>query len=62
MTSDSEEDGVDLFKEPDDYYQPEKTATFASHELLTGKELKIRLVGHNPLWVSDEAIEPHKGA
>ncbi|KAF2652793.1 hypothetical protein K491DRAFT_695318 [Lophiostoma macrostomum CBS 122681] len=50
MTSDSEEDGVDLFQEPHDYYQPEKTATFACHELLTGTELKIRLVGHNPLW------------
>ncbi|KAF2015002.1 hypothetical protein BU24DRAFT_423922 [Aaosphaeria arxii CBS 175.79] len=50
MASDSGDEGVDLFKEPDDYYQPEKEATFASHQLLSGKDLNIRLVGHNPLW------------
>jgi nicotinamide N-methyltransferase len=51
MASDSEEGGLDLFQEPSDFYAPEKEATFASHSLLSGKELNIRLVGHNPLWV-----------
>ncbi|KAF2122961.1 putative methyltransferase-domain-containing protein [Lophiotrema nucula] len=50
MTSDSEDGDLGLFQEPADFYQPEKEATFASHELLSGKELRVRLVGHNPLW------------
>ncbi|XP_014562283.1 hypothetical protein COCVIDRAFT_21880 [Bipolaris victoriae FI3] len=50
MTSDAEDEGLDLFQEPADYYQPEKQATFASHKLLSGKDLTVRLVGHNPLW------------
>ncbi|EMD58918.1 hypothetical protein GGP41_000572 [Bipolaris sorokiniana] len=50
MSSDAEDEGLDLFQEPADYYQPEKQATFASHKLLSGKDLTIRLVGHNPLW------------
>jgi hypothetical protein len=51
MSSDAEEEGLDLFQEPTDFYEPEKQATFASHQLLSGKELTVRLVGHNPLWV-----------
>jgi len=51
MAQDAEDVGLDLFQEPDDFYPPEKEATFASHTLLSGKELTIRLVGHNPLWV-----------
>lgn len=51
MSSDAEDEGLDLFQEPADYYQPEKQATFASHKLLSGKDLTVRLVGHNPLWV-----------
>jgi nicotinamide N-methyltransferase len=46
------EDTIDLFQEPAEYYKPEPEATFASHTLLSGKQLKLRLVGHNPLWVS----------
>ncbi|KAI9844680.1 MAG: nicotinamide n-methyltransferase [Sclerophora amabilis] len=42
--------GSDIFIEPKDYYKPEKDATFASHTLLSGNELTLRLVGHNPLW------------
>lgn len=54
MDSDNEDGGgVDLFAEPQDFYKPEAEATFASHTLLDGRELKVRLVGHNPLWVSD---------
>lgn len=51
MASELEGGEVDIFQEPSDFYQPEKEATFSSHHLLSGKELKIRLVGHNPLWV-----------
>jgi hypothetical protein len=51
MADDADDLGIDLFQEPDGFYQPEKEASFASHTLLSGKELSIRLVGHNPLWV-----------
>ena len=50
MSSDSE-DGLDLFQEPEGYFEPEKQPTFVSHKLLDGRELNLRLVGHNPLWV-----------
>lgn len=53
MPSDDEgsEGGLDLFQEPEGYYPPEKQPTFATHKLLSGDELKVRLVGFNPLWV-----------
>jgi hypothetical protein len=51
MASDDEDGGLDLFQEPADFYEPEKEATFATHQLLSGKEFTVRLVGHNPLWV-----------
>ncbi|KAF1849397.1 uncharacterized protein K460DRAFT_376042 [Cucurbitaria berberidis CBS 394.84] len=50
MASEADEESLDLFQEPDDFYEPEKQATFASHQLLSGQELQVRLVGHNPLW------------
>jgi hypothetical protein len=52
MSSDAGDEGIDLFQEPADFYEPEKQATFASHHLVSGEELTVRLVGHNPLWVS----------
>lgn len=54
IMSDSGDDGggINLFADPDGYYPPEKEATFAQHTLLSGKPLSIRLVAHNPLWVS----------
>jgi hypothetical protein len=51
MSSDADEEGLGLFQEPADFYEPEKQATFASHQLLSGQDLTVRLVGHNPLWV-----------
>ncbi|KAL8692566.1 MAG: hypothetical protein Q9218_002435 [Villophora microphyllina] len=52
--SSQEEDGalIDsaIFLEPSDYYPPPKPATFESRTLPTGETLKLRLVGHNPLW------------
>jgi nicotinamide N-methyltransferase len=52
MSSEVDEESIDLFQEPADFYEPEKEASFASHQLLSGQELTVRLVGHNPLWVS----------
>ena len=53
MTSDNDDVSVlaDMFAEPQGYYQPESSATFAEHVLQDGRVLKMRLVGHNPLWV-----------
>ncbi|TKX18185.1 hypothetical protein C1H76_9658 [Elsinoe australis] len=48
--SDSDEDGLGLFQDPDGFYEAEKPATYVSHQLLDGRTLKLRLVGHNPLW------------
>lgn len=54
MSSDNEGEGagLDLFQEPEGYFQPEKPPTYATHKLESGEELKVRLVGFNPLWVS----------
>jgi len=51
MSDTDEEVDTDLFQEPDDFFKPAPEPTFATHTLLSGKELKLRLVGHNPLWV-----------
>lgn len=48
--SDSEGDG-DLFREPEDYYQPEKQPTVVQHRTISGQNLKLRLIGSSPLWV-----------
>ena len=61
MASESDDEGIDIFQEPADYYPPEKEATFASHRLLSGKELTVRLVGHNPLWVRP-SLSPRFGS
>lgn len=47
--SDSEGE-LGIFAEPEGYYQPEKEPTFAKHEMQDGRELNLRMVGHNPLW------------
>jgi len=49
----SEDEGLGdatLFQEPSDYYPPEKQATFTTYTTSSGKALKLRLVGHSPLW------------
>ncbi|MCJ1366826.1 hypothetical protein MMC16_005956 [Acarospora aff. strigata] len=50
--SEEDEESLDakLFKEPEGYYKPETPETYAEHTLLSGEALKLRLVGHNPLW------------
>jgi nicotinamide N-methyltransferase len=40
----------DLFNEPQDFYPPSPKPTTEKHNLLSGRELSLRLVGHNPLW------------
>ncbi|KAI9835035.1 MAG: hypothetical protein M1819_002587 [Sarea resinae] len=42
--------GVRFFQEPEGYFEPAKPATFAEHQLISGKVVTVRLVGHNPLW------------
>jgi len=50
--SHSDDEGeLGLFDVPEGYYQPEKEPTFAKHEMQDGRELSLRMVGHNPLWV-----------
>ncbi|EXJ54182.1 hypothetical protein A1O7_09519 [Cladophialophora yegresii CBS 114405] len=41
---------LDIFREPADFFQPEKPPTFVSYTLQDGNELRLRLVGHSPLW------------
>jgi len=53
---DSDEDdplGNNMFQEPQGYREAERPATYAEHTLLSGETLRLRLVGHNPLWVSE---------
>lgn len=47
-----DEETFDMFKEPAGYFEDEKQPTFVQHQLVDGTELNLRLVGHNPLWVS----------
>ncbi|KAI9694698.1 MAG: nicotinamide n-methyltransferase [Bathelium mastoideum] len=47
----SEDDfGIDMFKEPDGFYEAEKPHTTETHTMISGKALTLRLVGHSPLW------------
>ncbi|QDS76220.1 hypothetical protein FKW77_008579 [Venturia effusa] len=49
--SDSDHEAIaHLFQEPEGFFKPAPEPTFATHTLLSGSELKLRLVGHNPLW------------
>ncbi|KAF2663185.1 hypothetical protein BT63DRAFT_128691 [Microthyrium microscopicum] len=50
MASDHDDEYGDLFQDPEGFYQGEKPFSFQTHTLKTGVELKLRLVGHNPLW------------
>lgn len=52
MLSD-EDDNLDntMFQEPNGYFQPQMPYTHTDYTLLSGQKLRLRLVGHNPLWV-----------
>ena len=41
----------DLFKDPEGFYPPEKEPTFAEHQMLDGRVVRVRLVGSHPLYV-----------
>lgn len=49
-SSDEESDELNMFKEPDNYYAPDKAATFTTYTTLQGVKVPLRLVGSNPLW------------
>ena len=51
--SGDEEDLADtaLFQEPEGYYEPEKQPSFVNYTLPSVGKLRLRLVGHSPLWV-----------
>jgi len=49
-SSASDEETLDLFQEPANYYPPSPPPTTATHTLLSGQTLTVQLVGHNPLW------------
>lgn len=52
MSSGDEIDlGGTMFQEPAGYFPPEPVAKYIEHTLLSGQTIKLRLVGHNPLWV-----------
>ena len=52
MTSSDDEDfSNSMFQEPTGYFEPEEPAKHTSYTLLSGQTLRLRLVGHNPLWV-----------
>ncbi|CAK4032463.1 nicotinamide N-methyltransferase Nnt1 like [Lecanosticta acicola] len=48
--SDEAEEVLDLFQEPEGFYEKEKEPTEVVHHTLNGETLNLRLVGHNPLW------------
>lgn len=41
-----------MFQDPPGYFPPEPAATYAEYTLSSGQIIQLRLVGHNPLWVS----------
>jgi hypothetical protein len=51
--SDSDSEGeFGIFQEPEGFYEPDKEPSFVDYTLQSGLKLNLRLVGHNPLWVS----------
>ena len=47
----SDGEGLDMFKEPPGYYQPEKPHQIIDYTLKSGHAIPLRLLGHSPLWV-----------
>jgi nicotinamide N-methyltransferase len=48
--SDHDDEALNIFQDPQDYYPPSPKPTTEKHTLRSGRELSLRLVGHNPLW------------
>ena len=53
MEASDDEDRLcyDIFQEPEGFREPEKPATYTEYTMLSGETLRLRLVGHSPLWV-----------
>lgn len=52
MSSDEDDPLIgDMFQEPEGYREAERAATYTEYIMLSGQSLRLRLVGHNPLWV-----------
>lgn len=41
-----------IFQEPPGYFKAEAPGSYEEFTLLSGQALRLRLVGHNPLWVA----------
>ncbi|KAL3420638.1 Protein N-methyltransferase NNT1-like protein 2 [Phlyctema vagabunda] len=50
LDHESDSEALDIFADPEDYYPPSPKPTTEVHTMLSGSELSLRLVGHNPLW------------
>ena len=46
-----ENEALDIFQEPEGFYQADKQPTYVSHRMIDGRDLSLRLIGHSPLWV-----------
>lgn len=55
MTEEDLDTGA-LFQDPDGFYQEEKQPTFAEHQMLSGKTVRVRLVGSHPLYVRSTSL------
>ena len=49
-TDGSDDEELDMFREPSDYYPPEKPHQIVQHTLQSGQAISLRLLGHSPLW------------
>jgi nicotinamide N-methyltransferase len=48
----------DMFQDPEGFYPDEPEPTFAEHTMLSGKTVRVRLVGSHPLYVGQLAQLP----
>lgn len=56
MDDDVHDEVGTMFHEPEGYLEIEKPPTYQSFKLDDGRELSLRLVGSNPLWVRSTAF------
>lgn len=50
----------DMFTDPEGFYEEEKQPTFAEHQMLSGKTVRVRLVGSHPLYVRPRPRRAHR--
>ncbi|KAK4462705.1 hypothetical protein QBC42DRAFT_175325 [Cladorrhinum samala] len=56
--------GLDLFRDPENYYPPTPPPTTQKHRTLSGEEITLHLVGHSPLeahhlWNGARVVSDH---